>query len=130
MAKPGAELASLGINMAKFCMEFNEKTKENKGEVFSVLITAYADKSFKFILKTTPVTNLVFKYAKLEKGSPQSSKNMVGKISIEDVKKIAEYKMPDLNTNSIDSCVKIILGTIKNMGIEVVYNKENAKGEI
>lgn len=118
-AKPGAELASLGINMPAFTKEFNEATKDRAGDVVPVVITAYDDKSFDFILKTTPTPILLKKAAKVEKGSPHSGKEFVGTISMAEIKKIAEYKMPDLNTHSLEAAIKIILGTARNMGIKV-----------
>lgn len=118
-AKPGAELASLGINMPAFTKEFNEATKDRAGDVVPVVITAYNDKSFDFVLKTTPTPILLKKAAKVEKGSRTSGKEFVGTVSMADIKKIAEYKMPDLNANSLEKAIKIILGTARNMGIKV-----------
>ena len=118
-AKPGAELASLGINMPEFTKQFNEATKDRAGDVVPVVITAYDDKSFDFVLKTTPTPILLKKAAKIEKGSQNSKKEIVGTITMDDVRKIAEYKMPDLNANDIDAAMRIIMGTAKNMGIKV-----------
>lgn len=123
-AKPGPELASLGINMPQFCVKFNEQTKDRKGEVVPVVITAYRDKSFDFILKTTPAAVLLKKAAGVEKGSGKASTDIVGKVTREQITEIAKYKMPDLNTNNIEQAIKIIAGTARNMGISVELNKE------
>ncbi|ATZ19070.1 50S ribosomal protein L11 [Williamsoniiplasma somnilux] len=118
-AKPGAELASLGINMPEFTKQFNEATKERAGDVVPVIITAYDDKSFDFELKTTPAAVLLKRAAKIEKGARNSGKEIVATISVDEIRKIAEYKLVDLNANDIESAMKIIAGTAKNMGIKV-----------
>lgn len=118
-AKPGAELASVGINMPKFCTSFNSATKERIDEVVPTVITVYYDKSFDFEIKTTPVTQLILKYANIKKGSAKPKKEKVGKISSEDIKKIAEYKLIDLNTTDLASAIKIIEGSAKSLGVEI-----------
>lgn len=118
-AKPGPALASAGINMPQFCTAFNDATKDRAGDIVPVIITAYEDKSFDFVLKTTPASVLLKKAANIQKGSGNAKTTKVGKISVEKVREIAEYKMPDLNANDIDAAVKIIAGTAKNMGIVV-----------
>jgi len=118
-AKPGPALASAGILMPKFCTEFNDQTRDRKGDVVPVIITAYEDKSFSFVLKTTPAALLLKKAAKITSGSSNAKKTKVATISVDEVRKIAEYKMPDLNANDIDSAIKIIEGTARNMGIVV-----------
>jgi len=118
-AKPGAALASAGINMMNFCKEFNDKTKDRKGDIVPVIITAFEDKSYEFIIKTSPASVLLKKAANVEKGSSNAKKTKVAKVSKEDVKKIAEYKMPDLNARDIEAAIRIIEGTARNMGIEV-----------
>ncbi|MBY7704408.1 50S ribosomal protein L11 [Vibrio harveyi] len=118
-AKPGAELASLGINMPEFTRQFNDATKDRAGDVVPVVITAYDDKSFNFVLKTTPAAAMLKKVAKIDKGSSNARTQTVATISAEDVRKIAEYKMPDLNANTIEAAMKQIAGTAKNMGIKV-----------
>ena len=119
-AKPGPALASAGINMPQFCTQFNDQTKDRKGDIVPVIITAYEDKSFDFVLKTTPAAFLLKKAAGVAKasGTPKSVK--AGKVTKAQVKEIAEYKMPDLNANDVEAAMKIIEGTAKNMGIEVV----------
>ncbi len=118
-AKPGPELASLGIRMPEFTRQFNDATKDRKGTVVPVVITAYEDKSFDFILKTTPAANLLLEAAGLKKGGKTGANEIVATISKDAVRKIAEYKLPDLNTNNIDQAMKIIEGTARNMGIVV-----------
>ena len=119
-AKPGPALASAGINMPQFCTQFNDQTKDRKGDIVPVIITAYEDKSFDFVLKTTPAAFLLKKAAGVAKasGTPKSVK--AGKVTKAQVKEIAEYKMPDLNANDVEAAMKIIEGTARNMGIEVV----------
>ena len=118
-AKPGPALASAGINMPQFCSAFNDQTKDRKGDIVPVVITAYEDKSFDFVLKTTPAAFLLRKAAGVEKGSGEPNKVKAGKITKAQLKEIAEYKMPDLNANDVEAAMKIIEGTARNMGIEV-----------
>lgn len=118
-AKPGPELASLGINMPQFCVKFNDQSSDRKGEVVPVVITAYTDKSFDIELKTTPVALLLKKAAGVEKGSAEAHKTVVGEVTMKQVEEIANYKMPDLNTNKLESAVRIVLGTARNMGIKL-----------
>ena len=118
-AKPGPALASAGINMPQFCTKFNDATKDRKGDIVPVIITAYEDKSFNFVLKTTPAANLLKKAAGISKasGSPKAVK--AGKITKAQLKEIAEYKMPALNANDVEAAMRIIGGTARNMGITV-----------
>lgn len=117
-AKPGPALASLGINMGQFTKDFNEKTKDRMGEVVPVVFTILPNKSFTFALKTTPTPILLKKAAKLEKGA-SSQKSPVGTISKQDLRKIAEYKLVDSNTDSLESMERMIIGTAKQMGITI-----------
>ncbi|MDE6195548.1 MAG: 50S ribosomal protein L11 [Erysipelotrichaceae bacterium] len=117
-AKPGPALASAGINMPQFCTAFNDATKERAGDLVPVIITAYEDKSFDFVLKTTPAPVMIKKAAGIAKASSHQ-KEIAGKISVEQLREIAEYKMPDLNANDIEAAMRIIAGTAKNMGVEV-----------
>ena len=117
-AKPGPALASAGINMPQFCTAFNDATKDRAGDIVPVIITAYEDKSFDFVLKTTPASIMLKKAANVKKGAGDS-KNPVATITAEQVKEIAEYKMVDLNANTIEAAMKIIAGTARNMGITV-----------
>ncbi len=118
-AKPGPKLASAGVNMAKFCTDFNAKTADRKGEIVPVLITAFEDKSYDFVIKTSPVAGLILKAAGLAKGSATGRKVVIGSITREQLRSIAEYKLPDLNSNDIDAAMKVVEGSALNMGIVV-----------
>lgn len=117
-AKPGPKLASAGVNMAKFCTDFNAKTADRRGTVVPVIITAYEDKSYDFVIKTSPVAGLLLKAAGIAKGSP-NSKKIVGSITRAQLKEIAEYKLPDLNCNDVEAAMKVVEGSARNMGIEI-----------
>jgi large subunit ribosomal protein L11 len=119
-AKPGPALASAGINMPQFCTQFNDQTKDRMGDIVPVVITAYEDKSFDFVLKTTPAAFLLKKAAGVAKASGTPNTVKAGKITKAQLQEIAEYKMPDLNANDVEAAMKIIAGTARNMGIEVV----------
>ena len=118
-ARPGQALASASVNMPQFCAAFNDATRDRAGDIVPVIITAFEDKSFTFVLKTTPAANLLKKAAKVDKGSGSSKVNKVGKISVEELRKIAEYKLPDLNANDVEGAMAIIAGTARNMGIVI-----------
>ena len=118
-AKPGPKLASAGIVMPKFCTDFNAKTADRKGEIVPGIITAYEDKSFDFVIKTSPVAGLLLKAAGVAKGSSNSKTTKVGHISKDQLRQIAEYKMPDLNCNDIEAAMNIIAGSARNMGITI-----------
>ncbi len=116
----GPALGQHGLNIAEFCQKFNEKTKNlPKGEVTPAEITVYEDRSYTFITKTPPAAELLKKAAKVEKGSGESLKKKVGKVTKAQIKEIAEKKMPDLNAKDIEGAMRIIEGTAKQMGIEV-----------
>ena len=117
-AKPGPALASAGINMPQFCTAFNDATKDRMGELVPVVITAYEDKNFDFVLKTTPAANLLKKAANIQKASGDQ-KQIAGTVTVEQLREIAEYKMPDLNANDVEGAMRIIAGTARNMGIKV-----------
>ncbi|MCQ2087833.1 MAG: 50S ribosomal protein L11 [Bacilli bacterium] len=119
-AKPGPKLAGAGINMAKFCTDYNAKTADRKGETVPVLITAYEDKSFDYVIKTSPVANLLKKAAGISKGSNLASKGKVGTITRAQLREIAEYKLPDLNCNDVEAAMKVVEGSARNMGIAIV----------
>ena len=116
----GTVLGPQGINLQEFCKQFNDATKDMKGDVVPAEITIFEDRSFKFILKTPPAAALLKKAAGIEKGSGNPLTTKVGKVSRVDVRKIAEKKLPDLNTTDLDAAERIIRGTAKNMGIEVI----------
>ncbi|MBI2623105.1 MAG: 50S ribosomal protein L11 [Candidatus Liptonbacteria bacterium] len=115
----GTALGPHGINIAEFCKQFNEKTREMTGDVVPAEITIFEDRSFSFILKTPPASALLKKAAKVEKGAADPLKAKVGKVTKADVRAIAERKMPDLNAQDMDAAEKIIRGTARSMGIEV-----------
>ena len=118
-AKPGPKLASAGVNMAKFCTDFNAKTGDRRGQIVPVIITAYEDKSYDFVIKTTPVAPLILKAAGITKGAG-NQKTPVGKITKAQLREIAEYKLPDLNTEDVEAAEKVIAGTCRQMGITIV----------
>ena len=118
-AKPGPKLASAGIVMPKFCTDFNAKTADRRGEIVPVIITAYEDKSCDFVIKTSPVAPLLLKAAGVSKGSANSKSQKVGHISQEQLRKIAEYKLPDLNCNDVEAAMKVVEGSARNMGITI-----------
>lgn len=120
MAPPiGPTLAPYGINTQDFCAQFNEKTRENNGILTPVILTIYDDRSFSFILKTPPTSELIRRELKISKGSDKPNLNKVGKLSKDQLQRIIEVKMPDLNTSDPKQAAKIIAGTAKQMGIEI-----------
>lgn len=116
----GTALGPQGINIQEFCKQFNEATKTMTGDIVPAEITIFEDRSFTFKLKTPPASALLKKAAGIEKGSPDPLKQKVGKVTKADIRKIAERKMADLNTEDLDAAAKMIAGTARNMGIEVV----------
>ncbi len=115
----GTALGPHGINIADFCKQFNAATAEMAGDVVPAEITIYEDRSFTFKLKTPPASALLKKAAGIEKGSKEPNKNKVGSVTKAQVREIAERKMVDLNTTSLDAAARIIEGTARNMGIEI-----------
>jgi len=115
----GPVLAPYGLNLAEFCQKFNDASKLQEGFTIPVEITIYEDRSYDFKLKTPLTSELLKKAAGIEKGSAQGSKTKVGKITREQLRKIAEKKMPDLNADDIEQAMKIVEGTARNMGIEI-----------
>lgn len=119
----GPALGSAGVNIMAFCKEFNAKTQAMGGDILPVVISVYQDKSFTFILKKSPMAQLLKKALKLEKGSPVPNRDKVGKISRSQAAKIAEEKMEDLNARDLDAAINIVLGTARSMGIDLVEEK-------
>lgn len=115
----GPALGQKGVNIMEFCKQFNARTNDKEGLIIPVVITVYSDKSFTFITKTPPAAILLLKAAKLEKGSAESHRTKVGKVSKTQVKEIAQLKMPDLNANDIDHAMSMVAGTARSMGITV-----------
>jgi large subunit ribosomal protein L11 len=116
----GPALGPHGINIMDFCKAFNAQTQNMGDTIIPVVLTIYKDRSFSFILKTPPASELIKKAAGIIKGSSVPNKEKVGKITLSQVREIAKTKMPDLNANDLDKAVKIIMGTAKSMGVEVV----------
>lgn len=116
----GPALGQYGINMMEFCKSFNAKTQSQAGLIIPVVITIYADKSFTFITKSPPASVLLKKAAKVEKGSGEPNRVKVGQVTRAQVKEIAELKMKDLNADNPESAMKLVEGTARSMGIQVV----------
>lgn len=116
----GTALGPQGINIQEFCKQFNDATKDMKGDVVPAQISIYEDRTFSFVLKTSPASSLLKKAAGIEKGAADSLKNKVGKVTKADIRAIAQKKLADLNTDNLEAAEKIIAGTAKNMGIEIV----------
>ena len=115
----GPALGQHGVNIMEFCKAFNAKTQDKDGLIIPVVITVYADRSFSFITKTPPAAVLLKKAAGIVKGSGEPNKKKIGTVTSEQVKEIAQTKMPDLNANDIDMAVRIVAGTARSMGIEI-----------
>jgi large subunit ribosomal protein L11 len=115
----GPALGQKGVNIMEFCKQFNARTQDKDGLIIPVVITVFSDKSFTFITKTPPASVLLKRAAKLERGSAESHRTKVGKVSKKQVKEIAEVKMPDLNAFDIDHAMSMISGTARSMGITV-----------
>ncbi len=115
----GTVLGPAGINLQEFCTKFNDASKDKMGDIVPVEITLYADKSYDFVLKTAPAPFLIKKYAKIQKGSAKGANDVVATITKDDLRAIAETKLPDLNAYDLESAMKIIEGTARNMGVAV-----------
>ena len=115
----GPALGQHGVNIGAFTKEFNERTKNDTGMMIPVVITVYADRSFSFITKTPPIPNLLRKACNIEKGSGVPNREKVASISKDEIRKIAEIKMPDLNAGNIDAAMSMVSGTARSMGITI-----------
>ena len=115
----GTVLGPAGINLQEFCTKYNDATRDKMGDILPVEISIYDDRSFNFVIKTPPTAFLLKKYAKVQKGSVKGCKENVATISQEQLKEIAEIKLPDLNAYDVDAAMKIVAGTAKNMGIAI-----------
>jgi large subunit ribosomal protein L11 len=115
----GPALGQHGLNIAQFCKDFNDRTKDKMGDITPVEITVFEDRTYTFILKTPPASELIKKAAKIPKGSGKPLSEKVGSITKAQLKEIAEIKMPDLNANDIEAAMKIIAGTARQMGVEI-----------
>lgn len=115
----GPALGSKGVNIMEFCKQFNARTQDKMGQLCPVLLTVYTDKSFDFVIKTPPAPNLLLEAAKVKGGSAEPNRKKVGSVTWDQVKTIAEIKMPDLNCFEIDSAMRMVAGTARSMGITV-----------
>ena len=115
----GPALGAKGVNIMEFCKQFNARTREKAGKVLPCVITVYADKSFDFVVKTPPAAVQLLESAKIKKGSAESNKIKIGSITWDQIKTIAEDKMPDLNCFTVESAMKMMAGTARSMGLNV-----------
>ncbi len=115
----GTVLGPAGVNLQEFCTRFNDATRDKMGDIIPVELSVYEDRSFDFVLKTAPAAFLIKKYAKIQKGSTKGANEVVAIITQDDLRKIAETKLPDLNAYDVESAMKIIEGTARNMGVAV-----------
>jgi large subunit ribosomal protein L11 len=116
----GPALGQHGVNIMEFVKEYNARTADKVGQVLPAQLTIFEDRSFTFVLKTPPAADLLRKAAGIDKGSGNPRAQKVGKVKVADIRKIAETKMPDLNANTVEEAMKIVEGTARSMGIEVV----------
>lgn len=116
----GTVLGPAGINLQDFCTKYNDATKDKMGDILPVEISIYDDRSFDFVIKTPPAAFLILKAANVKKGSSKGASEIVGKITQAQLREIAETKLPDLNADTVEAAMKIVAGTARNMGIEVV----------
>lgn len=118
----GPALGAKGVNIMDFCKQFNARTQEQQGKVIPVVITVYSDKSFEFVIKTAPAAVQLMELAKIKKGSAESNRSKVGKVSWEQVENIAKDKMADLNCFTVESAMRMVAGTARSMGLTVEGN--------
>ena len=115
----GTVLGPAGINLGEFCTKYNDATKDKMGDILPVVISIYEDRTFDFVIKTPPTPFLIKKICNIKKGSTKGANEIVGKMSKEQLKQIAEIKLPDLNCYDLEQAMKIVAGTAKNMGVQV-----------
>ena len=115
----GTVLGPAGINLGEFCTKFNDASKDKMGDILPVEISIYEDRTFDFVIKTPPVPFLIKKYAKIQKGSKQGSKEQAGTLTMAQVREIAEIKLPDLNCDDVEKAMSQVIGTAKNMGVTI-----------
>ena len=115
----GAVLGPAGINLQEFCTKYNDATRDKMGDVIPVVISVYEDRTFDFVLKTPPAAELIKKYAKIKSGSGKGKNEIVGKLTKDQLREIAETKLPDLNAYTVEEAMKIVEGTALNMGVEI-----------
>ncbi len=115
----GPALGAKGLNIMDFCKQFNARTQDKPGQLLPVVVTIYADKSFDFVIKTPPAASLIMEAAKLKKGSSEPNRSKVGSVSWDQVKTIAETKMPDLNAFDVEAAMRVVAGTARSMGVKV-----------
>lgn len=116
----GTVLGPAGINLQEFCTKYNDATRDKMGDILPVEITVYEDRTFTFVIKTPPTAFLIKKTAKIKKGSSKGQGEIVGKLTKDQLKEIAEIKLPDLNCYTVEEAMKIVAGTAQNMGVEIV----------
>lgn len=119
----GPALGSKGVNIMEFCKRFNARTQDSPGKILPVIITVFQDKSFEFEIKTPPAAVQLMEAAKIKRGSPESNRNKVGSVTWDQVKEIAQNKMPDLNAFTLDSAMNMVAGTARSMGITISGEK-------
>ncbi len=115
----GTVLGPAGINLQDFCTKYNDATRDKMGDILPVEISIYDDRSFDFVIKTPPVAFLLKKYAKINKGSVKGANEVVATLTVDQLREIAEIKLPDLNAYDVEAAMKIVAGTAKNMGISI-----------
>ncbi len=125
----GTVLGPAGINLGEFCTKYNEATREHMGDILPVEISIYDDRSFTFVIKTPPAAFLIKKYAKINKGSTKGANQVIATLTKDQIREIAEIKLPDLNAYDVESAMEIIAGTARNMGVAIkgVNDKELAE---
>ena len=115
----GPALGAKGVNIMEFCKQFNARTQDQPGKVLPVIITVYTDKSFEFVIKTPPAAVQIMDLAKIKSGSKESNRNKVGSVTWDQIRSVAENKMPDLNCLTIESAMSMVAGTARSMGVTV-----------